>query len=258
LVVSKEYNHDAMLILRNVTLYNNGEVVLRIGDREDMAFHLGRFYVLTGATGSGKTSLLKKIMGIKYDGIQASGTIIYPEQDGQEAKIVTITQNELILPYGTLADILYFPQQLPQDSAEKNAVLVKMKDLLKEVGMQNFASDIQSSMASSDQPWSQTLSGGQKKAVALISAILQKPDILLLDEVFAGMDSILISKAQKLLKNNLPLSMIMVIDHEATSHNMDEFYDAKCHLEDKTMNCSPFTMSEMCDYIEHLHYEKCG
>ena len=80
--------------------------------------------------------------------------------------------------------------------------------------------------------WQKPLSGGQKKCIAVIGALLAKPQILLMDEVLNGMDADTIHKVQQLLKLNLPNTLMINVDHEYQSHNSDGFYDAILNLSD--------------------------
>ncbi len=75
-------------------------------------------------------------------------------------------------------------------------------------------------------------SGGQKKKIGIIKAIISNPKILILDEVFANLDKISIENAQQALKEFLPETLILVVHHDGKSHDYNNFYDQYINLED--------------------------
>ena len=84
--------------------------------------------------------------------------------------------------------------------------------------------------------WQKRLSGGQKKCIAILSALLAKPQILLMDEVLNGMDANMIMHVQALLKSYLPDTLMIVVDHEHHSHNKNRVYDAVLNLNDAILS----------------------
>jgi len=70
-----------------------------------------------------------------------------------------------------------------------------------------------------------SMSGGQKKKVGIIKAVLGTPEILILDEIFVGLDPFSLYQTQKALKKYLPNTKIIVVDHYAQYNNFEGFYD---------------------------------
>ncbi|EER21824.1 MULTISPECIES: ATP-binding cassette domain-containing protein [spotted fever group] len=56
-------------------------------------------------------------------------------------------------------------------------------------------------------------SGGQKKKIGIIKAIISNPKILILDEVFANLDKTSIENVQQALKEFLPETLMLVVHH---------------------------------------------
>jgi len=75
------------------------------------------------------------------------------------------------------------------------------------------------------EDWYNFLSGGAKKKLFIVSSIIKKPDILMMDEVFNGLDQNSIIKAQQMLKRYLPDTLIIIVDHHAPDNNYGSFYD---------------------------------
>jgi molybdate transport system ATP-binding protein len=137
---------------------------------------------LFGPSGSGKTLTLRCIAGllrpdrgrialgqrVLYDG--AAGALV-PTRD---RRIGYVFQHYALFPHlGAAANVGYGLHDLsPRDRA------ARVKELLDMVGLADFAER---------QP--HQLSGGQQQRVALARALAPRPDLVLLDEPFAAIDS---------------------------------------------------------------------
>lgn len=216
-----------------------------IGDRTlvnitELKLDRGKVYALTGESGCGKTSLLSKIKGLKENGVWGKGTIYYPLVDNQHPKIVLLSQQEYFPLDSSLAEIISYPDLPPADDSNQKTRLLL---LLKEIGLYAFSNmdskDEKSKKKTSETPlslaskkdWSTALSGGEKKKVLLITAMIKNPDILILDEVFNGLDPESIVTVQMMLKKYLPDSLILAVDHHAPKNNYG-FYDGELHFSD--------------------------
>ena len=75
----------------------------------------------------------------------------------------------------------------------------------------------------------------KKKKVLLISALMQNPKILLLDEPFTGLHKEAISSLQSLIKETLKKTntLVICVDHHATESK--DFYDFELRLESKAL-----------------------
>lgn len=154
--------------------------------RANLQIEDGEFVLLTGPTGSGKTSLLMAIAGLapSFTGGTVSGSILI---DGQEFLGVS-AQN--------LADRVAFLNQQPESSfvaesadeeiafglelfgVEPAGIRVKIDDVATLLGIENLLS----------RP-NTTLSGGEQQKVAIAAAIVGDKKILLLDEPTSALDS---------------------------------------------------------------------
>ncbi len=118
-----------------------------------------------GLSGSGKSSLLKAIMGlVRFSGfIDYSGSIGYCPQDNAFFSDLTILENVKL--FGNLSGT-------PLSVAVKRAKSL-MKELLIDLPFSTVAGE---------------LSGGQQKRLNIILSLLNNPNIIILDEPFAGLD----------------------------------------------------------------------
>ncbi len=170
------------------------DVHLRLNDRhilEQIQFHLepGETVWLRGANGAGKSSLLKILRGDLWP---TAGQRLYHFTDPpRESPIGSRERIALVAPemqerYGRLnftasglevvktgfaqTDYLYAPLTAPQR--------VRAETLLAELRLERLG----------DVPVN-TMSQGQLRQVLLARALVGKPDVLLLDEFFAGVDA---------------------------------------------------------------------
>jgi len=67
--------------------------------------------------------------------------------------------------------------------------------------------------------WGSRLSGGQKKIISIVAAILKEPDLLILDEVFNGLDKQSIKQMHAMILNHFPNAIILAIDHHGKDNN---------------------------------------
>ncbi|MGB3167800.1 MAG: cell division ATP-binding protein FtsE [Alteraurantiacibacter sp.] len=163
-------------------------VGLRYGtDREvlsDISFTLypGSFYFLTGASGAGKTSMLKLLYLAQRPSrgmisMFGSDVITLPRGDlpGFRRRIGTVFQDFRLVPHLTTFDNVALPLRISGMSESKLAKPVT--DMLEWVGL---------SHRSEARP--ETLSGGEQQRVAIARAVIGRPDILVADEPTGNVD----------------------------------------------------------------------
>ena len=171
----------------------------------DIEIEKGSFVALSGESGSGKTTLLRLLAGLE----KADGFISVDEEVWQDEKSVLATQKRHI--GFVFQDYALFENM----SVEKNLLFVKNdKNLAQHLLELTHLSELKDRLP-------QTLSGGQKQRVALCRAMMNRPQILLMDEPLSALDpqmrSILQDDILKLHKE-FNTTTIMV------SHDPSEIY----------------------------------
>ena len=152
-----------MIELRHITKSYNGLTVLT---DINMTFRDGGCYCLMGPSGSGKTTLMRILMGLETPD---EGTVA-GNPDRKSAAISAVFQEDrLCESFSPMDNVMMCVGR----SLKASRVRLEMGELLTEECL--------------DRPVS-TLSGGMKRRVAVLRALLTPSDILIMDEPFTGMD----------------------------------------------------------------------
>ena len=163
-------------------------VGLRYGtDREilsDISFTLypGSFYFLTGASGAGKTSLLKLLYLAQRPSrgmIRMFGTdvITVPRErlPAFRRRIGTVFQDFRLVEHLSAFDNVALPLRV--SSVPESEIAKPVADMLDWVGLSNRA-----------EAKPATLSGGEQQRVAIARAVIARPEILVADEPTGNVD----------------------------------------------------------------------
>lgn len=134
---------------------------------------------ILGTNGCGKTTLLKHLVGLlvpKDGSVKVFGINPGKEFSKIRNKIGVVMQDvdEQILGPTVHDDILFAPLNYGVPQAEAEALA---KEVIERLSLQSIEGKIV-----------HYLSGGEKRKVALAGALVLKPELLILDEPFAGLD----------------------------------------------------------------------
>jgi len=158
--------------LQNVGLKYGGNVILQDINHELSA---GKCHVVMGPNGGGKTSLLRSILGLTP--FSGDIEIQWPEEKGMIGYVPQKATFESSLPFTVMDFILLNQSRNPlfwrKRKREQDYALAQ----LDRIGMANRA----------DRRMGQ-LSGGEQQRVLFAQALLDSPDLLVLDEPTTGMD----------------------------------------------------------------------
>jgi NitT/TauT family transport system ATP-binding protein len=154
--------------VRDVTISYGGDPVLE-GASLDVGE--GRFVSLVGPSGSGKSSLLRALIGLQAP---LAGTI---EAELDRSEVGILFQDDALLPWRTARDNVALG--LAFRGMERAKALDEADAWLNRLGLSGFG-----------DRFPRRLSGGQRKRVALAQVLALKPKLILMDEPFASLDAI--------------------------------------------------------------------
>ncbi|WP_296705924.1 ABC-F family ATP-binding cassette domain-containing protein, partial [Algoriphagus sp.] len=181
----------------------------------------GQKIALVGINGAGKSTLMKIIMGLEIPdtgqvGINQQVKVAYVHQNPVFEGTLTIYQTIFDQSNSEILQVIedYHKAMLEAergiDNSDKMAVLFEKMDAFQAWDFEYQVKEVLGKLGlhDTDLPVG-TLSGGQRKRVALAKAILEKPDLLLLDEPTNHLDLETIEWLEDYLaKANLALFMV--------------------------------------------------
>ncbi|MDX2049661.1 MAG: ATP-binding cassette domain-containing protein [Rickettsiaceae bacterium] len=236
-----EYNKSNKLEIKNYELNLSGAKQFHI---KHLSLDAPGCYAIMGQSGIGKTSMLKDIAGCLQSPLSSSGNVSLPlNKDGGFEKPIVLDQHFFLPANSTLFEVITKKTMDSMNHQQLRATLNKIAKLMLALKIDSFAEKYTDSMEEykkqpdgifgslEDKKYDiSSLSGGQRKKLALIKAIMSGAKIIFADEIFAGLDTESIKTTQKLIKEYLPDSLVVIIDHYAINNNLDKFYDGAFHI----------------------------
>ncbi|MFR8927440.1 ABC transporter ATP-binding protein [Peptoniphilus senegalensis] len=160
--------------LENVTKSFEDNVILK---NFNFKVKKDEFLTILGPSGCGKTTILRLIGGFEEpdDGkILFNGEDI-TEKEPYERKINTVFQKYALFPHMNVYNNIAFGLNIKK--MDKNLIKERVKEVLKLVNLVGFENrEIES------------LSGGQQQRIAIARALVNEPEVLLLDEPLGALD----------------------------------------------------------------------
>lgn len=153
----------------------------------------GEIIAITGASGCGKTTFLRVLSGLwPY----SRGVYIPPT-----GKKIFVPQKPY-LPEDLLTHVLTYPS-LAKVSNEQ------LEICLKRVGLHHLCQRL-----NERQSWSSILSGGEQQRLSFARILLNKPDLICLDESTSHLDDMTGIELIRVIRSELPQSIILVVSHQ--------------------------------------------
>lgn len=159
--------------------------------------HKGEILALLGESGCGKTTVLRMISGFEIpdkgelylDGKQISGNGFFTEPEKRGVGIVF--QDYALFPHKTVAENIGFGLF----RLTKSERPVRIREVLEITGMIGF-----------EKRYPHQLSGGQRQRIALARALAPNPGIILFDEPFSNIDTVLKNQMREEIREILKQS----------------------------------------------------
>ena len=179
--------------------YIRGSRVQTVLEDIDVRIPPGCFWLVKGHSGSGKSTLLHIISGLIAP---TSGTVFYDEEkladmsDDRRAalrssRIAIVTQDDSLIPYLTIHENINLPAFIGGD-------LPKEDEKQREESIEKFL-DV-AGIRELKEEYPPHLSGGEIRRVAIVRALAQKPEVVIMDEPTANLDYENVEKVLQLLR----------------------------------------------------------
>jgi len=174
-----------LLDVEGVTLqYKTTEHLVTATYRVDFKVYEADRFVLLGPSGCGKSSLLKAVGGYMptvEGSIKLKGTTV--TKPGPD-RMMVFQEFDQLLPWKTVLENVMFPL-IASGTLRGAAARERALAYIAKVNLSAFANS-----------YPHTLSGGMKQRVSIARGMAMEPDILLMDEPFAALDSLTRRKMQ--------------------------------------------------------------
>jgi spermidine/putrescine transport system ATP-binding protein len=186
----------------------------------NLTIESGEFFSLLGPSGCGKTTLLRMIAGFEQP---TSGKLLISGQDmtgrpPHKRQVNMVFQNYALFPHMTVTDNIGFGLDC-KGGIPKAEIKQKVAEALDLVRLKHLADRFPSQ-----------LSGGQQQRIALARAVINRPNVLLLDEPLSALDPQIREEMQSelsRLQRELALTFVMVTHDQnealALSHHIAVF-----------------------------------
>ncbi len=213
--------NSSYIQFKNVSFrYPNGKEVLH---RVSFDLQRAKTYAFVGPTGGGKTttaSLISRLYDATKGAIVLDGRDIrsYKPED-RASKIGFILQEPFLFTGTVRENVLYGNNEYAGYSNDQ------LKDVISKAHLEGLLGRFDNGLDTKVQTTGDGISLGQKQLVAFIRAILRKPELLILDEATANIDTVTEQQLDKIL-NYLPESTTkVIIAHRLnTIENADEIF----------------------------------
>ncbi len=168
----------------------------------------GQFVSLVGPSGSGKSSLLRAVIGLQQP---LKGTV---EREVAPSDVAILFQDDALLPWKTARDNVALGLIL--NGVPRGEALAQADLWLERLGLAGFG-----------HRFPRHLSGGQRKRVALAQVLAREPKLLLMDEPFASLDAI--------VRARIIQDVAALVDRERISvllvtHDLEEAISLSDHI----------------------------
>lgn len=183
----------------------------------------GKTYALVGPTGGGKTttaSLMARLYDPSKGMVLLGGKDIRSYDENERSKKIGFILQEPFLFSGTVKDNILYGNESYKDHSNE-----QLEKVIKESGLEKLLLRFEKGLETKIALSGGTLSLGQKQLIAFIRAVLRNPELLILDEATANIDTVTEGLLEDILKKLPAKTTKVIIAHRLnTIANADEIF----------------------------------
>jgi len=183
----------------------------------------GKTYAFVGPTGGGKTttaSLIARLYDPTAGQILLNGVDIRSLNANERTAKIGFILQEPFLFTGTIRDNILYGNACFMNLSDD-----ELKEELKAVGLDGLLERFEGGLTAEIKSTGDGISLGQKQLIAFIRAVLRRPDLLILDEATANIDTVTEQLLDEILKKLPDSTTRIIIAHRLnTIENADEIY----------------------------------
>jgi putative ATP-binding cassette transporter len=177
-------------------------------DEADTVIASGQRVLLMGASGTGKSTLIRAIAGLWPWG---SGSVRLPAG----AKVAFLPQRPY-MPLGTLRQVLCYPDDGPASSDEA------LRQALTRCGLRRLIPRLDD-----EEKWDKVLSGGEQQRIGFARLLVMRPDIVIMDEATSALDAAGQDTMMELFGDELGHVTLISVGHRS---ELEDYHDRKLTL----------------------------
>ena len=165
----------------------------------DFKVEAGKWTCLLGASGCGKTTLLRLISGSLRKGF--SGRIRFDDREDPTGLTAWMAQKDLLLPWLSVLENVLLGDRLRgrvSEDRRKRAV-----SLLDRIGLGDYRNALPAA-----------LSGGMRQRAALLRTLMEERSVILMDEPFSSLDALTRMKLQNLAATIVKGATVLLVTHD--------------------------------------------
>ena len=215
------HGSEALVEFKNVHFgYEGGTEILH---NINFKMERGRTYALVGPTGGGKTTTASLLARL-YDPLQGqvilNGRDIRSYEPSERSQRIGFILQEPFLFTGTVRDNILTGNSIYAEYSNEELI-----DVIKKAGLQRLLASFDNGLDTNLGSGGEGISLGQKQLIAFMRAVLRNPELLILDEATANIDTITEQILQDILNKLPPTTTRVIIAHRLnTIQNADEIF----------------------------------
>jgi ATP-binding cassette subfamily B protein len=212
---------DPTLVFKDVSFtYTDGKNVL---NDVNLTLHQGKTYALVGPTGGGKTttaSLMARLYDPSTGTVNLEGADIRTLDEAVRSQKIGFILQEPFLFTGTVGENIFYANALYANHSPE-----QLDKVLHDEGLHIFIEQFEQGLATPVMQSGESISLGQRQLVAFMRAVLRKPDIIILDEATANIDTVTERLLDEVIAKLPATTTKVVIAHRLnTIQTADEIY----------------------------------